>query len=156
MAILRFPIRIGDGEAIGKRTTESLAALEGVEPRFEWRSGIPAIVVGSCAPDYNSRESDGRKNFHTSPVNHFRHHREQCWGISRSLRRSSVFILLHDRRANFRAIRTPTDIAPRRDGAKTKRCLTKLASSQFRAALTLEVSALLDDRRCDRWPTSRD
>jgi hypothetical protein len=57
--------------------------------------------------------------------------------------------LLHDRCANFRAMRTPTDIARRRDGAETRCCPNKACIESVRATLTLEVKEL--SRSSMRW-----
>ena len=45
MAVLRIPIDVVDPKAVGKGAAESLLARELVEPGFQRRIGIPAIVA---------------------------------------------------------------------------------------------------------------
>jgi hypothetical protein len=45
VAVLRVPIDVVDPEAVGEGAAESVAAREPVEPGFQRRIGIPAIVT---------------------------------------------------------------------------------------------------------------
>ena len=48
VATLRIPIDVVDPEAVGKGAAESVAARKPVEPGFQRRIGIPAIVAREC------------------------------------------------------------------------------------------------------------
>ena len=45
MAVLRIPVDVVDPEAVGEGAAEALAAREPVEPGFQRRTGIAAIVT---------------------------------------------------------------------------------------------------------------
>ena len=45
LAVLRIPIDVVDSEPVGEGAAEALAAREPVEPGFQRRIGIPAIVT---------------------------------------------------------------------------------------------------------------
>jgi hypothetical protein len=51
VAVLRIPIDVVDPEAVGEGAAEAVAAREPVEPGFQRRIGVPAIVTRKrCDP----------------------------------------------------------------------------------------------------------
>src|SRR4030095_5724490 len=54
VTVLRFPIDIGDGRAVGIGAARPLAASQAIEPGFERRIGVTAVVACHCAPSENS------------------------------------------------------------------------------------------------------
>lgn|SRR3954465_10477914 len=70
MAVFRFPIRIGQRKAIRIRAAESLAALESIEPRFQWRIRVsPVVTRYSCSQGSNGQSED-RRTFDKAPIAH--------------------------------------------------------------------------------------
>src|SRR5690349_20741013 len=80
MAVLAFPIRVRDRKSIRIGAAGTTAALQAVEPSFEWRIGVSPVVTGRRVADRHGRENDRAQTLAKPHIAHVTHQERACLG----------------------------------------------------------------------------